>query len=220
MPRSEKIFVMLVGFFVLALLMANVFAASKIIRVMSVGDWDMIVAVGILAYPVTFLVTDLISELYGRARANFTVLVGFAVSIGMLAMIEIAKVVEAIDPEQQRVFLAFFQTNVRAVAASMLAYVVAQFLDVRLFHFWKDLTEGKHLWLRNNGSTVGSQLVDTVLVTTVLFYGSSPPFMNGAVMGMPEIWPIIVSGFAFKALVALADTPLIYLGVRLLRPHV
>jgi uncharacterized integral membrane protein (TIGR00697 family) len=146
--------------------------------------------------------------------------VGFVVSIGLLLFIEIGKAVPAFDPEQQKLFVGFFSSNTRAVTASMLAYLVAQFLDVRLFHWWKKVTGGRHLWLRNNGSTVGSQLVDTVIVTTVLFWGTSPPFMNGQVMGMAEIAPIIRDGFIFKAIVAGVDTPLLYLCVRWLRPQV
>ena len=216
MPRSEKVYVCLLGTFLLCLIVANVFAASKLVQI-PLGFHTVTVAAGILPYPITFLVTDLLSELYGRKRANFAVVLGFVMSLGLLAFIEIAKWVPALDPVQQQGFETFFATNTRAVLASMLAYLVAQFLDVRLFHFWKDLTNGKHLWLRNNGSTVGSQLMDTVLVTTVLFWGASPPFMNGATMGMAEIAPIIRDGFIFKAIIALLDTPLLYLFVHFLR---
>lgn len=219
MERRERIFLVLSGIFLLCLIVANVFAASKLIRI-DLGFHTIVVAAGILPYPVTFLATDLISELYGKERANFIVLVGFGVSLGLLAFIEVAKLVPALDETQQTLFLGFFATNTRAVLASMLAYLAAQFLDVRLFHFWKDLTRGRHLWLRNNGSTVGSQLVDTVLVTTVLFWGTSPPFMNGATMGMSEILPIIRDGFIFKAIVAVLDTPLIYGFVAYLGPRV
>lgn len=216
MSRSEKVYVSLLGTFLLCLIVANVFAASKLVQI-PLGFHTVTVAAGILPYPITFLVTDLLSELYGRKRANFAVILGFVMSLGLLLFIEIAKWVPPLDPVQQEGFESFFATNTRAVLASMLAYLVAQFLDVRLFHFWKDLTDGKHLWLRNNGSTVGSQLMDTVLVTTVLFWGTSPPFMNGATMGMADIAPIIRDGFIFKAIVALLDTPLLYLFVHLLR---
>jgi queuosine precursor transporter len=218
LSRRERIFLMLVGLFLLALVVANVFAASKLIQV-DLGFHVIVVAAGILPYPVTFLVTDLISELYGRERANFTVLVGFAMSIGLLLFIEVGKLTPAFDPVQQEAFASFFSSNARAVSASMLAYLLAQLVDVRLFHWWKRRTNGRHLWLRNNGSTVGSQLLDTVIVTTVLFWGTSPAFMNGQTMGMAEITPIIRDGFVFKAMVALLDTPLLYLCVRLLSPH-
>lgn len=218
--RREKVLYGLIGLFLLSLIIANVFAASKLIQIDLFGFHTVVVAAGILPYPLTFLVTDLISELYGQRRARWVVMVGFVVSVGLLALVEIGKAVTPLDPKQQEVFVAFFSSTTRAVSASMIAYLVAQVIDVQLFHFWKRLTKGRHLWLRNNGSTVGSQLVDTVVVTTVLFWGTSPPFMDGQVMGVAEIAPIIRDGFIFKAIVALIDTPLFYLGVRWLGPVV
>lgn len=217
-PRSEKAFLAVAAAFLLALIVANVFAASKLV-VIHLGFHDVIVAAGILAYPVTFLATDLISELWGRKRADFVVIVGLGVSLGLLVFIEIGRWVPALNVEMDSVFVGFFSSSTRAILASMIAYLVAQLLDVRLFHFWKEKTKGKHLWLRNNGSTVGSQLVDTVLVTTILFWGVTPPGAT-APMGVGEIAPIIRDGFIFKAIVAAIDTPLLYLAVRLLRPFV
>lgn len=215
-PRSEKAFLAVAAAFLLALIVANVFAASKLV-VIRLGFHDVIVAAGILAYPVTFLATDLISELWGRKRADFVVIVGLGVSLGLLVFIEVGRWVPSLNEEMDKVFVGFFSSSTRAILASMIAYLVAQLLDVRLFHFWKEKTKGKHLWLRNNGSTVGSQLVDTVLVTTILFWGVTPPGAQGA-MGVAEIAPIIRDGFIFKAIVAAIDTPLLYLCVRLLRP--
>ena len=88
------------------------------------------------------------------------------------------------------------------MAASMIAYLSAQFLDVKLFHFWKNLTKGKHLWLRNNASTVGSQLVDTTLVICVLFVGQ---WSTGTII------QAIIDGWTFKMLCAFIDTPIFYL---------
>ena len=101
-----------------------------------------------------------------------------------------------------------FQNAWRVILASMIAYLCAQFLDVRLFHFWKNLTKGKHLWLRNNASTIGSQLVDTILVICVLFAGVWP---SGQIMSA------IFDGWLFKMLCALVDTPIIYGVLYLLR---
>jgi uncharacterized integral membrane protein (TIGR00697 family) len=213
--RRELVYLGLVGTFLLALIVANVFAASKLIQI-DLGFHTVVVAAGILTYPITFLVTDLISEVYGKERAEMTVWIGLAVSVGLVALVQLGKAVPALDPVQQEQFSAFFSSTGRAVAASMCAYLVAQWIDVQLFHFWKRLTHGRHLWLRNNGSTIGSQLVDTIVVTTALFWGTSPPFMNGQVMGVDEIAPIIRDGFIFKGIVALLDTPLFYLGVAVL----
>ena len=96
---------------------------------------------------------------------------------------------------------AVFQNAWRLITASMAAYLFAQFIDVRVFHFWKKLTNGKHLWLRNNGSTIASQLIDTTLVISILFVG---------VWDANQILSAIIDGWIFKMLMALLDTPIIY----------
>ena len=90
----------------------------------------------------------------------------------------------------------------------MFAYLFAQFIDVRIFHFWKKLTNGKHLWLRNNGSTIASQLVDTTLVICILFVG---------VWEVDQIKSAIIDGWLFKMLMAFIDTPIIYGAIYLLK---
>lgn len=214
LDRRERIFLVLVGAFLLALVVANVFAASKLIQV-DLGVHVIVVAVGILPYPITFLVTDLISELYGRERANFTVLVGFAMSVGLLLFIEVGKRTPAFDPVQQEAFASFFSSNTRAVSASMLAYLVAQLVDVRLFHWWKRITRGKHLWLRNNGSTLISQGVDSVMVISVTFGAT---FIAGG-MTLGAMLVLMGSNYLFKMCCALADTPFFYLGVHYLKRY-
>ena len=96
------------------------------------------------------------------------------------------------------------------IFGSMTAYLVAQLLDVRLFHFWKRVTRGKHLWLRNNASTMTSQMADTIIVNSIFL---------GLGLGLPwdVVAKIIVASYIAKLLIALADTPLIYLGVWLVR---
>ena len=101
-----------------------------------------------------------------------------------------------------------FKNAWRLIAASMIAYLFAQFVDVRIFHFWKKLTEGKHLWLRNNGSTIASQLIDTTLVICILFVG---------VWNADQILSAIIDGWVFKMLMALLDTPIIYGVIYLLK---
>ena len=104
-----------------------------------------------------------------------------------------------------------FQNAWRIIAASMIAYLFAQFIDVRIFHFWKRLTNGKHLWLRNNGSTIASQLVDTTLVVMILFVGVWEP---------SKIVSAIIDGWLFKMLMAAIDTPIIYGIIHLLKGKV
>ena len=168
-------------------------------------------SVGILPYPITFLITDLISEIYGKQKANHVVIGGVIASFFSMGIICVGSIVPATDwsPISDAVFKSVFGSTSVAVLASMLAYIFAQFIDIRIYHYWKNLTKGKHLWLRNNCSTFLSQLVDTstVLVLLCLFKEISWDLFAG----------LLVAGVSFKILIAVIDTPFLYLGVFLFR---
>ena len=184
-------------------------------------------AVGVLPYPVTFLCTDLISELYGRKRAADMVWVGFLVNIWVVFILWLGGVLPgssteiAIDAAGRRpLYFEVQQFAFAIVGGSMIAYLCAQFCDVQLFHFWKRLTKGKHLWLRNNGSTLVSQLIDTVAVVLIAHFFSKDGLPLDPDQGMwGQLIVIIASGYVFKLLVALVDTGPAYLAVRVLRPY-
>ena len=222
MPRHERIYLLLAALFVASLLIANIitfklFSVPLPGRLTLFGQDAVILAAGILPYPVTFLATDLISELYGRRRADAVVWTGFWVSVYILLILKIGAWVPPVGTdvrsadEVQALYVGVFGQSSRAIIASMIAYLVAQLLDVRIFHFWKRVTDGRHLWLRNNGSTMVSQLLDSVLVITILFWGQ---------LGGSTIIQIIVASYLFKLLFAALDTPFFYLGVHWLRPLV
>ena len=128
------------------------------------------ISVGILPYPITFLITDLTSEIYGKQKANEVVVGGVLASFFALGIVFVAAAVPATDwsPISDGLFASVFGSTSIAVLASMLAYLFAQFIDIQLYHYWKRLTKGKHLWLRNNCSTFFSQLVDTATVLILL----------------------------------------------------
>lgn len=206
MSRYEKLFLLFSGIFLACLVIANTLVFKLFdLTLPIVGPITLVM--GILPYPITFLVTDLISEIYGKERANYLVFVGFVVSMLFLGLILLANAIPVSQQQDAAVvqghFNAVFGQSTRAIFGSMIAYLAAQFLDVHLYHFFKKLTNGKHLWLRNNGSTLISQLVDTTLVTTILFYDNPD-------ISVPAL---IVAGYSFKLIVALCDTPLLYLGV-------
>ena len=169
------------------------------------------ISVGILPYPITFLITDLISEIYGKKKANQVVVTGIFASLFSMLIVYTANVVPATDwsPVKDQMYTTVFGSTAIAVMASMMAYLFAQFIDIQIYHFWKRLTKGKHLWLRNNCSTFLSQFVDTF---TVLFLLCS--------FGEIE-WSLfiglLIAGFLFKVMIAALDTPLLYLGVYLFR---
>ena len=160
-------------------------------------------SVGILPYPITFLITDLISEIYGKIAANRVVTAGIFASFFSMGILLIADYVPAMEssPVDNATFTQVFSLSPLAVLASMIAYLLAQFVDIRIYHFWKKLTNGKMLWLRNNFSTFASQFLDTFSVVCLL-----------SVFGV-LFFGLVLSGFIFKVIVALLDTPLLYLLV-------
>ncbi len=202
--QALNLYLLLAGLFVAALVTCNLIA-NKFIEV-DLGFHTFIISAGVLPYPLTFLVTDLLSELYGRRKTNAVVIVGFVASMLVLGILLLAKCFPAIpdSPVSDEIYNQVFANTWRVIGASMVAYLGAQLLDVKLFHFWKDLTQGKHLWLRNNASTIFSQLLDTTLVVTVLFAGQIP---------FNILLEFILHGWFFKLLCALLDTPILYLAV-------
>lgn len=169
------------------------------------------ISVGILPYPITFLITDLISEIYGKKKANEVVVGGIFASFFAMGIIYVANAVPATDwsPVSDDLFSTVFGSTAIAVLASMMAYLFAQFIDIQIYHYWKRLTAGKHLWLRNNCSTFLSQFIDTATVLLLL-------------CGFGEIsWNLfgglLLAGFLFKIIIAALDTPFLYLGVYVFR---
>ena len=169
------------------------------------------ISVGILPYPITFLITDLISEIYGKKKANEVVIGGIFASFFAMGIIYVANAVPATDwsPVSDDLFSTVFGSTAIAVLASMMAYLFAQFIDIQIYHYWKRLTAGKHLWLRNNCSTFLSQFIDTATVLLLL-------------CGFGEIsWNLfgglLLAGFLFKIIIAALDTPFLYLGVYMFR---
>ena len=175
------------------------------------GLYRFEISVGILPYPITFLITDIISEVYGKKRANQVVTTGIFASFFSLLIVYISDIVPATSysPINDALFSKVFGATAIAVFASMMAYLLAQYIDIQIFHFWKRVTKGKHLWLRNNFSTFTSQFVDTFTVLLLLCsFGKIDWDLFGG---------LLLSGFLFKVLVAMLDTPFLYLAVYALR---
>ena len=206
--KANNLYIILTSLFIASLITCNLIA-NKFVSI-NLGFKTFIVSAGILPYPLTFLVTDLISELYGQRKANLVVFCGFIASLFVLLFLWLGGQFSSIPDSlvSDEIYNSVFQNAWRLIAASMIAYLFAQFIDVRIFHFWKKLTDGKHLWLRNNGSTIASQLVDTTLVICILFIG---------VWNTDQIQSAIIDGWIFKMLMALLDTPIIYGIIFLLR---
>jgi hypothetical protein len=169
------------------------------------------ISVGVLPYPLTFLITDLISEIYGQKKANQIVTAGIFASFFSMGIILISDLAPAItnSPVDDALFSKVFALSPIAVLASMLAYLCAQYVDIAIYHFWKRMTKGRFLWLRNNFSTFSSQIIDTTTVVGLLcIFGVIPWSMFKG---------LVISGVLFKIFIALLDTPLLYLFVYILR---
>ena len=232
--RRQRVFLLLSGIFLGTLALLNILGISRFVDlsfdVFGVSI-PMVIAVGVLPYPVTFMCTDLISELFGEEKARDMVWIGLLLNVWVVFLLwlggalpgfetlDVAGSVARDEAGRLPIFYEVRELAFGAVAASMVAYMVAQFCDVRLFHFWKNLTNGKHLWLRNNASTMVSQMVDTTAVILIThFYASALPINQGEAL-WPQLITFILSGYVFKLVVAFVDTGPIYLLVRWLRPY-
>ncbi len=203
---AQRIYLILAALFIASLVVSNLIF-QKFFYWDFFGFYTFEISVGILPYPITFLITDIISEVYGKRKANQVVTAGIFASFFSMLIVYVAGEVPATDwsPINDSLFNKVFGATAIAVLASMMAYLFAQYIDIQIFHFWKRLTKGKHLWLRNNFSTFLSQFIDTF---TVLFLLCS--------FGKIE-WDLfatlLLSGFLFKVLIAALDTPFLYLAV-------
>jgi len=208
---AAKIYLYLAGLFITSLVVSNLIFQKFFywypLEGEVFGSRLFELSVGILPYPLTFLITDLISEIYGKKAANRVVTTGIFASFFSMGILLIADFVPAMEnsPVDDATFTKVFSLSPLAVLASMIAYLLAQYVDIRIYHFWKKLTHGKMLWLRNNFSTFASQFLDTFSVVLLLtLFGILP---------WDLFFGLVLSGFIFKIIVAALDTPLLYLLV-------
>ncbi len=230
--RREVTFLVLAGIFLGTMGMLNILGLTRFLHLGSIGSFPIIVAVGALPYPVTFLCTDLISEIWGERRASQVVWVGLMLNGWIVLVLWLGGILPGLDgfggvvglpadthADGVPVFFEVRRLAFGAVGASMAAYMAAQFTDVRLFHFWKRFSNGKALWLRNNGSTLISQVVDTSAVVLISHYAAHVLPIRPDEPVLPQLGVFIASGYVFKLVAALADTLPFYLLVGWLRRY-
>lgn len=240
LSRSEKVFLILTSFFLGSLTMLNILGTSRFIDFSFTFfslEIPFVLAIGVLPYPITFLCTDLISELFGKKRANFVVWLGLLLNLWVIFIVWLGGALDApislsngelplnvtdgevIVPHGYE-FYHIRKLTLGATAASMIAYLAAQFIDVQIFHFLKKKTNGKMLWLRNNVSTLVSQLVDTSAVILITYYyANGLPLNEDGTLTHPLIY-FILSGYVFKVVVALLDTLPFYIATRQLKKYI
>lgn len=231
--RREVVFLILAGLFIGTLAMLNILGITRVID-LSFSVFGITIPfkvfVGVLPYPITFLCTDFISELYGKRRATAVVWIGFILNLWVLFILWIGgklPPVPELDPvthlpspdDPNYLFYEIRLFTFSATAASMIAYLTAQFIDVHVFHFIRNKTLGKKLWLRNNGSTLTSQFVDSFAVVLITYFFTHAQLISEGQSVIQGLAILIISNYIFKAVAALVDTIPFYAGVRYLSKY-
>ena len=219
MSKTEKAYSIFLVIFITMIVLTNIIGV-KLFEIYSIT-----LTTGIITYPLTFLITDIVCEVFGKKKASLMVLLGFFASILSLIFINLAVILPGSEvwvnnslgynsiEDMQNAYESVFTLPGFLITASMLAYLVAQLIDVNIFHYLKKLTSGKKLWLRNNISTIFSQLVDTIIVNSIFLY-------FGLNLGWDIILNIIIASYIFKILIAIFDTPFVYIGVHFTKKYI
>lgn len=212
MATSQKLFVYLTAIFVACLLLGDVIGGKTVAT--PLGP----ISVGIIPFPVTFLLTDVINDFYGRSGARFVTMVGFFMAVLAYAVLQLGTALP-VDPStyfSQAEFEKIFGGSAKLFVASIIAYLLGQFLDINVFQFWKRLTQSRHLWLRATGSTLLSQIVDTVVINVVFWSWSAASnpasYLGSMTPGDRWAWVFAKIGreYAIKMAVAVLLTPVVY----------
>ena len=191
--------------FVTCLVVSDIIGGAKLAELGIVYGRPITVSVGMIAFPLTFVLTDVLNEFYGAKAVRFMTYVGLAMLLLTYAILIAATSLRAASysPYPASWFQGIFGSSLRLILASLTAYLVGQLLDIALFVLFKRWSRGRYIWLRATGSTVVSQLVDTVLVQFINFAG---------VLAVSDIWKLAQNSYVLKLILAIALTPLIYLG--------
>ncbi len=198
---------LLLALFIGCLVSANLIG----LKIASFGIFEA--SVGILVFPVLFLITDIIAEVHGKEKAKEFVYLGLVVLVFVLIVTAIAVLLPTADRSfvSAAEYAAIFGTTLRIFLASIIGFFLSQMHDVHAFHYWKNKTNGKHLWLRNNASTMVSQFIDTTIFMFIAFYALTPKFT------VEYIFALIIPYWVLKVLFAAFDTPFCYAGVKWLK---
>lgn len=201
-PIDYKIQLLLTTF-ISCLLLGNLLG-SKLIEV-----FGIVTSVGMFGYPPTFLITDIVEEVRGKEATKVFVHAGF---LSLCIAIFFVFVSTGFPPSplypHNEAYKYIFSNSLRMILASMTAFIISQYHDIWAFNFWKKKTNGKYLWLRNNLSTIVSQLLDSIIFTFIAFYHATPE------LGVVAVLYMILPLWALKIIFALLDTPFVYLGVK------
>ena len=195
--KRYKVFLSLVSLFIAMLTISNVLA-FKLIELTPL----LVAPAAVVAYSLTFLFTDVMVEIFGKEKSKFVVFAGFITQILVMIIIQIAIMLPSAGFfEQQEEFALVLSQSRRIIIASLIAYFISQLWDIHIFTYIKKKTGEKFLWLRNNGSTFTSQIIDTVIFITIAFVGT---------MGGNELFRLMIGQYLVKIIIAVIDTPIVY----------
>ncbi|HBL5345953.1 queuosine precursor transporter [Clostridioides difficile] len=199
MKKTNFNLILLNSFFMLGLLMSNLFGGKL------VSLFGFIVTGAIIIYPITFLTTDIISEIWGKKQANECVKIGVIIQLSFLLLGYLSLNIPALEQsvELQNSLKLVLNQGVRMTLASLGAFSCSQFLDIYIFHRLKEKHSSKYKWLRNNASTMTSQFIDTIIFITIAFYGV-----------VDNLFLMVIAQYTVKFFLALLDTPFFYLLTR------
>jgi uncharacterized integral membrane protein (TIGR00697 family) len=215
--QAEKAYILLASLFIGVLLLTNIIT-SKYITV-----FRLTFTAGAITYPFTFSLLDIITEIHGKNRAKMVIWMGFFASLFMTLITYIANIIPVYEhsPVPQSSFRAVFGFTPGIVLGSMVAYLISQFMDVYLLELIRRLTNGRHLWIRNNLSTLVGQLVDTAIFAVVAWI--LWPRIGSSQMLEPISWDtwyqITLNEYSFKVLFSFFNIPFVYLGIYLVRRY-
>jgi uncharacterized integral membrane protein (TIGR00697 family) len=211
MSRGQRLFVILVGLFIAFLFMAEL-TGGKLFQVpFGFFGIDMFtMTLGVIPFPLTFIITDLLNEYYGRKGVRFTTLLGMAALVVayVIIVIDLRIPAASFSPVSDDSFRNVFANSGAIIFASMIAYLVGQIIDMQVFHYLRNRTRERHIWLRATGSTIVSQLIDSFIVIFLAF-GSG---IGTQTLPLSDVMSIASTNFVYKLIVAIAITPLIYLA--------
>ena len=209
MIKSTKLFTLyqvICAAFCTIVILSNIFSAKMV----PLPFFLFSIPAGLIIYPLTFLLSDLVTEIYGPKRAKFMIYIALGMSLLSFILIQAALLLPNVEIKQQSAFESVLGLSSLRIFSSLAAYLTSQIVDVYLYAFIKRKTRLNFLWLRSNGSTWISQIVDTVVIDMLFLYW-------GLGFGLMEILPVMVFSYAYKTFFSAACTPFFYLSVYAIR---
>ncbi|MGJ4747283.1 queuosine precursor transporter [Leptospira sp. SA-E8] len=201
--RPFKLFFVLGSIFITFLLMAEV-TGSKWFQV-AIGNNALTMTLGVIPFPITFIVTDLLNEYYGRRGVRYLTLVGMVMIVLAFFLLQLDMAIPAAgnSPVDDHSFQVVFFNTGQVITGSIVAYLIGQLVDIQVFHLIRKKTKNKLLWLRATGSTIFSQLLDSYVVIFVAYWGT---------YDFQTLNSISYTNFGYKIFIAIGITPIIYLA--------